>query len=63
MNKKITEWWNLAKKKNKKASNKKKKAPSMSPNVKSPTKKQLRRYGSPEMLQPGARGGIIGPSN
>ena len=53
----------MAKKKNKKASNKKKKAPSMSPNVKSPTKKQLRRYGSPEMLQPGARGGIIGPSN
>lgn len=53
----------MAKKKNKKASNKKKKTPAMSPNVKSPTRKQLRRYGSKDMLQPGARGGYMGPSN
>ena len=54
----------MSKKKNKRNSNsKKKKTPAMSPNVKSPTKKQLRRYGSKDMLQPGARGGFMGPSN
>lgn len=55
----------MAKKKNKKVSNKnnKKKTPAMSPNVKTPTKKQLRRYGSKDILQPGARGGYMGPSN
>jgi hypothetical protein len=52
----------MAKKKNKKASSKKKN-PAMAPNVKSPTKKQLRRYGSKDILQPGARGGFMGPSN
>ena len=52
----------MAKKKNKKVSNKKKTS-AMSPNVKSPTKKQLRRYGSKDILQPGARGGFMGPSN
>jgi hypothetical protein len=52
----------MAKKKKKKTSNKKKN-PAMAPNVKSPTKKQLRRYGSKDILQPGARGGFMGPSN
>lgn len=53
----------MSKKKNKRSSSKKKKTPAMSPNVKSPTKKQLRRYGSKDILQPGARGGFMGPSN
>jgi hypothetical protein len=53
----------MAKKKNKKTNSKKKKTSAMSPNVKSPTKKQLRRYGSKDILQPGAYGGYIGPSN
>ena len=52
----------MAKKKNKKKSNKKK-ISATSPNVKSPTRKQLRRYGSKDILQPGARGGYMGPSN
>lgn len=52
----------MSKKKNKKTS-KKKKTPAMSPNVKSPTRKQLRRYGSKDILQPGARGGYMGPTN
>lgn len=51
----------MAKKKNKR--NSKKKTPAMTSNVKSPTKKQLRRYGSKDILQPGARGGYMGPSN
>ncbi len=52
----------MAKKKNKKKASKKK-VPAMSPNVKSPTRKQLRRYGSKDILQPGARGGYMGPTN
>lgn len=50
------------KKQNKKRASKKK-TPAMSPNVKTPTKKQLHRYGSKDILQPGARGGYMGPTN
>lgn len=50
----------MAKKKRKTTKRKEK---AMAPNVKMPTKKQLRRYGSKDTLQPGGRGGFIGPSN